>query len=227
MEILQKRPYEELARCFPSDMDQIIADGKLYSDCLVPDTPYLHFLDSTSSESVVSEAKRIGILSESTHRTIVALQIAEVEHFKSKTEVMYELELKNDVEPISTPSKALQPGVIGYFMNRFMITFSLKETNKDSRSCRVEHDTVAEVRPMVDADWLYLARLAKGQIVETPQGAEEANACSDYAKLSAQRALLSLKPVPVAARRGLPVLVDPEGLLLSIPVSCSFAPSLC
>lgn len=82
---------------------------------------------------------------------------------------------------------------------------------------------------MIDADWLYLAELSKCRDVEDFQdqrlildmkmGKEtaRADACSEYKRLSAQRALLSLKSIPVAARRGLPVLVNSQGILLSIP----------
>jgi hypothetical protein len=38
-------------------------------------------------------------------------------------------------------------------------------------------------------------------------------------ELSAQKALEVLKSIPVAARRSLPVLVNHQGLLLSIPVT--------
>jgi tRNA(Ile)-lysidine synthase len=52
---------------------------------------------------------------------------------------------------------------------------------------------------------------------------EKISQCLEYARLSAQRALFSLKSIPVAARGGLPVLVNPQGLLLSIPVSGPFS----
>ncbi|GJX15114.1 hypothetical protein Tco_0206872 [Tanacetum coccineum] len=46
----------------------------------------------------------------------------------------------------------------------------------------------------------------------------ENSLCSDYVRVLAQKALLSLKSIPVAARRSLPVLVNPEGQVISIPL---------
>ncbi|KAK9947679.1 hypothetical protein M0R45_003292 [Rubus argutus] len=86
-----------------------------------------------------------------------------------------------------------------------------------------------EVRNMSEQDWLYLANLSKSHTSENLQEQsntldskvekrkEETYTCLDYARLSAQRALQSLKTIPAAARRGLPVLVNSQGLLLSIP----------
>ncbi|XP_059638126.1 uncharacterized protein LOC132280040 [Cornus florida] len=256
MELFHEHSYEVQKRFNPTEVEQIIAHEKSYSDCLVPDASDVQFLDVTSSESVLLEAKRINILSDSTHRIILSLQRDEIEHFRSKTEVKSDYKLKNEVEATRTSlSKAvLPPGHIGYFMNRFLVmwklreniindTSSLNEANFDQdlgaespnfccRSCPVSHDMVAEVRYMIDADWLYLSKLSKCQNVESTQeqgvllaekmeqATEKLNACSDYVKLSAQGALDSLKSIPVAARRGLPVLVNPQGLLLSIPSIC-------
>lgn len=98
-------------------------------------------------------------------------------------------------------------------------------------SCLVGHDQVARVRCMVDADWLYLATLSKREdsssvheeelslSVESQQVMSNINLCSACTKKSAERALLLLKSIPVAARRALPVLVNVDGVLLSIPVS--------
>ncbi|GKC20088.1 putative tRNA(Ile)-lysidine synthetase, partial [Tanacetum coccineum] len=51
---------------------------------------------------------------------------------------------------------------------------------------------------------------------------EKNSLCSDYVRVLAKKGLLSLKFIPVAARRSLPVLVNPEGQVISIP-SVSFS----
>ncbi|KAK1384341.1 hypothetical protein POM88_022076 [Heracleum sosnowskyi] len=76
---------------------------------------------------------------------------------------------------------------------------------------------------------LYLAELFKCHDVkdfldkqllemEMCKETESVDTCSECERSSAERALLSLKSITVAARRDLPVLVHPQGLLLSIPV---------
>ncbi|KAF5945740.1 hypothetical protein HYC85_015968 [Camellia sinensis] len=217
------------------EIEQIIADGKPYLDHLVPDASNVLFLDGTSSESVLVEARRINILSESTYRNILSLRRDETKKFRSKTEDVSNCELMHKVETLGSnlSSPTLQPGYIGYFMNRFLVKWELIEKiSRDGyrcESCLVGHDKVAEVHHMVDADWLYLAKLSECHHMENSevqrvlsvekleQVTGKINVCSDYAQISAQNALRLLKSIPVAARRGLPVLVNPQGQLLSIP----------
>ncbi|KAK9269171.1 hypothetical protein L1049_000940 [Liquidambar formosana] len=253
-ELFFTHSYGGQKQCITTELKQIIADGKSYSDHLVPDAADVHFLDVTS-ESLLNEAQKLSILSESTHRNIILLQSEETKHFRSQIEVTSDCELNHEVESVSTSlSEPFQPGKICYFMKRFLVTWklnkeiagdtlSIEETNCDwdlggesrhdyCRFCVINHDMVAEVRHMIDADWMYLAKLSKCQKSEilqeqrvlvaqrTEQLTERTNFCSDYVRLSAQRALLSLKSIPVAARRSLPVLVNRQGLLLSIPSIC-------
>ncbi|CAK9170686.1 unnamed protein product [Ilex paraguariensis] len=251
MEIFHKHSYEGQNCSIPSEVEQIAAEGKSYADRLIPDPSDVHFLDVTSSEYVLVEAKRRNILSGPTYRNIILLQRDESRHFKSKIEVMSDYKAKNVIESASAVvSKGLHPGKFGYFMDRFMVSWKLGKKNYCDAlsadevdcdlglkvecqqdccgSCVVGCDVVAEVRHMIDADWLYLAELSKCQHVESKrqgvllsskpgQATGKISSCSNYVKLSAQKALLSLKTIPVAARRGLPVLVDPHALLLSIP----------
>ena len=254
MELFYRHCYETHKHYIPSEVEQIIVDGKANSDNLVPDASDVQFLDVASSESILVEAKRRNILSESTYSNILSLQEDETKHFKSKTKTISDHDLKmRGVHTVSTSlSLPLQPGQICYFMNRFLVSWNLSNKisgdkspveeascNRDlagkslhhyCRHCMVGHDMVAEVRHMVDADWLYLAKLSKHQNLENceketvilasamEQITEKTILCSDYARLSAERALQSLKSIPVAARRSLPVLINSHGRLLSIPV---------
>ncbi|KAG6723443.1 hypothetical protein I3842_03G207500 [Carya illinoinensis] len=239
----------EEGNCTLSELEQIIADAKLYSDGLVLNESDVHFLRVTS-ESVLSEATRLGILSESTYRNILLLQREETKRFKCKTELSSDSEAKPDFKSINPwRSEPLQSGYGCYFMNRFFITWKLNDEIVGSyieegqcnldliaegwkchcRSCVVGHDMVFEVRHLIESDWLYLAKLSKclstsekfqQQVFldnELEQIPGETNQCLDYARSSAQRALLSLKSIPIAARASLPVLVNPQGLLQSIP----------
>lgn len=236
--------------------EQIIVDAKSYSDHLVPDASEALLL-GTTSDSVLTEAKRLNILSEFTYRNILLLKRDEIKHFKFNTKVTSDSQSTHEVEYINTStSKPLQPGQACYLMSRFLVTWKLsKETANRAfpeeftcdwdcgggsqkgrcSSCIFGDEMVAEVRHMIESDWLYLSKLSKCASLEifqqervlldskTEQILEKTKLCSDYVTLSAQRALLSLKSVPVAARRSLPVLVNSHGELLSIPVSYSVA----
>lgn len=221
-----------------NDIEQIIAGSKSCLDRLVPDASKVHFLDITS-ESVFDEARRLDMLSESTYENILQLQSEEVKHFRSKKKAS-EFESKHKVKSISMYSEPLHPGQICSLMNRFFVQWKIPEEadcehglgreswRRHFRSCVVGDDIVAQVRHMGESDWLYLADLVKSP-TSLPQqqklpldSGDGTSLCLDCARNSAQRALRILKSIPAAARRGLPVLVNSQGLLLSIPVTKIF-----
>lgn len=242
----------EQRHCVP-DVEQIIVDAKFYSNHLIQDASDKLLLLSMTSDSVLTEAKRFNILSESTYKNILLLQREEIKRFKLDTEVTSDNRSVHVVERVSIyPSIRLQPGQVCYFMNRFFVTWKLSKEigssafprevhcvgglgedswNEYCCSCLVGDEMVADVRHMIESDWLYLAKLSKGLssgnlplervLVDekTGQKVEKTNLCADYGRLSAKSAILSLKSIPVAARRSLPVLVSSHGRLLSIPVS--------
>ncbi|XP_016506151.1 uncharacterized protein LOC107823950 isoform X1 [Nicotiana tabacum] len=231
-----------------NEVKQIVANGRSYSDQFPQSTLAMQFLDLTSSDSILAEAKREGILSESTYKSIISLQREESNNFVSKTNIVLENKVEHKVEyAASAPSKVLRPEKVGYFMNRFIVKWNLSKQNactsfstnnsnqfQDFReewnfcnSCVVGYDRLASVRYMVDADWLYLATLSKREdscsvheelsLSVESRVMSNINLCSACTKKSAERALLLLKSIPVAARRALPVLVNVDGVLLSIP----------
>nr|GME03084.1 tRNA(ile)-lysidine synthase, chloroplastic [Ipomoea batatas] len=231
----------EVQNCYLSDVEQIITEAKLYADQFSQDGLGVQYLDLRPSDSLLVEAKRQGVISESTYWSIVSLQEKESENFRSQSDTILDFQFENEEPANDVTSRVLYEGKTGYFMNRFLVKwnlnkkmscnlFSTKDTdlsgmeNWNSCSSRViGHDLLVEVRHMVDADWLYLAKLAESQnerLVPFPSGVDRKTgriSCSDYVKQSAERALLTLKSIPVAARRTLPVLVNSDGLLLSIP----------
>ncbi|KAK8550263.1 hypothetical protein V6N13_118781 [Hibiscus sabdariffa] len=233
---------EEKRHCFSNELEQIIANGKSYSNKLVPDASQAQFLDM-GCESVLDEAWRLDIITESTYRNINLLQREEVKHFKPKTdEVASRCESKQESEHVNLfLNEPLLPGQTCYFMNRFIISWKLSKKNdsnvfpqeshslsylgresQHSHCCCVNRDDmVAKVRTMIDADWLYLAELSKRPHLDNLESTRlpltDKIACSDYSRLSANLALKSLKSIPVAARKSIPVLVNDHGQILSIP----------
>ncbi|KAK6944970.1 tRNA(Ile)-lysidine/2-thiocytidine synthase, N-terminal [Dillenia turbinata] len=249
MDFFKKISYEGEKHLIQSEVEHITVDIKSYSHAFVPDSSDVHFLDLTPSESVLDEAKRVGILSESSFRSILLLQREEMEHFRLKTESGEEL--KHGVKFASTLSDSLLPWQIGYFMNRFLMkwepfkrisenafatetaSLSTRNVEEDSQNsccgfCEGCDHTVAIVRCMIDADWINLVKLSNCQKFEDFQDefvlsphemkhVEGKTRLFDYLRSSARGAVIYLKSIPVSARRALPVLVNPQGHLLSIP----------
>ncbi|KAI3711610.1 hypothetical protein L1987_70149 [Smallanthus sonchifolius] len=188
------------------ELSQIIENGKSYSNKMVLNMSNVHFLNLMSStESILTEAKRVKILSEPTFTSIFSLYKTEFEKFQVKTETLSDLKSKKVIESVKV--KELGHGQIGHFMDRFLVSWEFVGAN-DGCSCGSGQDSVLEVRHMVDADWLYLSDLTKSDNLE------------NFQLEQAKRSLLLLKSIPVAARRSLPVLVNPEGRVVSIPSVC-------
>ncbi|GMH13681.1 hypothetical protein Nepgr_015522 [Nepenthes gracilis] len=249
MELLSQYSDVGHQRCISEEVEEIIMEGKSYKDRLIPDASDVQFLDAVSSDSVLDEAKRLSILSDSTYRSIIEMKRLETRCFKENAEVFLDSEENHSLKTVNPSSGYLfQCGQSCYFMNRFLITWRSSENNSGHKTKFVEDDVewndgskschsncnnghimVANIRHMIEDDWLYLAKLSQCQDSSqfqyqsvvigngTAQPKWRSKLCADYASLSAGRALLSLKSVPVAARRSLPVLVSQQGMLLSIP----------
>lgn len=244
MEVFETRSYGQQEHRVATELEKIIEDGKSYANHLFPDASDVHFLD-VNPESVLTEAKRLNMISESTYGSIRVLQEQETDRFRSKTGVTSDCASEHEVEIATDLGKSLQPGQCCYFMDRFVLTWKLNDKiDRDAFSdlseegqscccsnCVVDCDKVPEVRHMIESDWLYLAKLSKYPLSKNfpeygvmsangnKQVMEKTAPCLDYASISAKKALLLLKSIPVAARRSLPVLINQQGQLLSIPVS--------
>ncbi|KAG5577958.1 hypothetical protein H5410_058092 [Solanum commersonii] len=249
LELLNPYSTEGYNSTISKEVEQIVANGRSYSDQCPQSMLGVQFLNLTSSDSVLAEAKREGILSESTYKSIISLRREESNNFKSKTNSALKNKVEHKVEyTASAPSEVLHPEKVGYFMNRFIVKWYLCKQNAYTsyfminsnqlqdfgeeicnfcNSCVLGHDQMVRVRYMIDADWLYLATLSKREdrsIVHEERSLSvesrvmsNINLCSACTKKSAERALLLVKSIPVAARRALPVLVNVDGVLLSIP----------
>ncbi|XP_074280976.1 uncharacterized protein LOC141605940 isoform X2 [Silene latifolia] len=208
-----------------SDMEDIITKQKSKTKYLVSDPSDVHFLNSPASFSVLSEAKKLKMLCDSTFESIAELQIKEKQIFKSKKEVFCEQEFQNGTNSPPPSREPFQPGESCYFMNRFFLTWTLdhKGHSCDFNNGEKGPDQLAYIRHMIDEDWLYLANLSKAH--KSDNGVEKL--CHSHARSSAEQALRILKPIPAAARRGLPVIVSKDSTLLSIPsVGFSSCPSV-
>ncbi|XP_027358151.1 uncharacterized protein LOC113867208 isoform X2 [Abrus precatorius] len=245
MEFFEPCSYGQHEYWVANELGKVIEDEKSYANNLALDASDIHFLD-VNPELVLTEAKRLNIISESTYNSILVLQKQETTRFRSKTEAISESASKHGVETVTSSGKSLQPGEFCYFMDRFI--FSWKLNNKIDRdaipdlvdydmdlssfyctSCIGNHNEVPEVRHMIESDWLYLAELSKYPLSKsfpqhrvismnrTNQMMEKTDSCLHYASASAKKALWLLKSIPVAARRSLPVLINQQGQLLSIP----------
>ncbi|CAA7045775.1 unnamed protein product [Microthlaspi erraticum] len=199
------------------ELRRITSDAKSFSDNAAVD---VQFLDA-ASESVLSKAKELNLLSESTYETIALLQRDESNRFITKPEdKSVDESVAHEINNIASSSDEvhLAPGKDLYFMNRFLIRWNLSKNEcEEARhgNCQVRRATTMEVRHMVESDWLYLAELSKSS------NRNHSAASSSY------KALKSLKHIPAAARRSFPVLVDHSGLLLSVPaIGFSYCPCL-
>ncbi|KAL7106504.1 hypothetical protein ACP275_07G117400 [Erythranthe tilingii] len=218
--------------CFPtSDLEQIVKESEAYLDRFTSDAPF----SDIATESVLIEAKKLGILSHSTYESIVTLQQEESDDFKSKAVSKFAskdgIPSSNDAAAAALNNFVIMPGQVGYFMDRFVVDWKTRCDGEGdcffSSSC---DERGAEVRHMVDADWLYLSDLSKKNKANVGPPEEnnhqDDDKCSSssnyYGILSASRAIECLKCIPVAARRSMPVLVNAQGLVLSIP-SIGFA----
>jgi len=146
------------------------------------------------------------------------LQRNETKNFRSKNEELSDCELKNEVKSVGPASKVFKPGQIGYFMDRFLVKWELTE--------KIALDTHSLAEAASDLNFEGERKGAHIEISEKQrvffvqkmeQVNGKTNTCAEYAQISAQRALMLLKTIPVAARRSLPVLANSQGQLLCIP----------
>nr|GEU64806.1 lysidine-tRNA(Ile) synthetase [Tanacetum cinerariifolium] len=131
-----------------SELDQIIENERLYTNKIVLNTSDVPFLN-TSCDSILTEAKRVNIISEPTFTNICSLHKPEHENFKLKTEIMPDHESRKLVESVG--AKELLHGKIGNFKERFLVPWEFIDGNDGSCCCGLSQDSVLEVRHMADA----------------------------------------------------------------------------
>ncbi|EPS66935.1 hypothetical protein M569_07840, partial [Genlisea aurea] len=194
------------------ESEQIIAESNGNLDRSTPDDTRLSFEFSESGESVLRKSLMLGILSASTHEAVISIQKEETESFKSRNGETGEDNKRKHLDPEKKPL-LLRGGEAGlYWMNRFAVEWKCSKKYRCC-DCLVSNDVVDVIlREMRDVDWIYVYDLAEKR--EKKNGIAEAEA----AVISAERAAVQrLKSIPVCVRRCMPVLVDEDGVLLSIP----------
>lgn len=225
----------------PSEIAQIIKEAALYSNESAAEVLNISFLNAKCSMDVLSEAKKLDIISESTLKSISLLSVEEHEKFITTTEAQDNQESMHEMNFSGASSITIRRGEACHFMNRFLITWnSAEDAIKSDRDqdhlcefCLGDRETILHVRHLVDADWLFLAEVCRIRAVGECQCNSDVFTCkpnenemekpkySTYMQLSAAKALQALKSIPVSARRALPALVNSQGLLLGVPV-CAY-----
>uniref|UniRef100_A0A7N0ZTH2 tRNA(Ile)-lysidine synthetase n=1 Tax=Kalanchoe fedtschenkoi TaxID=63787 RepID=A0A7N0ZTH2_KALFE len=233
LESVCEHSYEHMKPKGADELEKIVSDVKLSSSHSALDAADVRFLN-VPSDRILLEAQRLNILSEATVNSILLLQKHETDNFKCKPESASDVELKQEGEPGSPfdPEQVLS-GKVYYFMKRFLVRFERSKliSSDPKHECPCAswgHDMAIYLRHMIDGDWLHLAKLSKccgGEESELQVGSGSLDAADKstemanlrYARLSARSALIRLKKIPVAARRGLPVLIDSQERLLAVP----------
>lgn len=234
---------EEQRSLLPSELHQIVSDAKFYSDQFILQAPDVELLHAKSSKTILTEARKLNLISDLTLQNICLLQEAEYEKFSSKEQVQTDYNLTHKIKCVSPPSISIRANQSCFFMDRFSITWKVQGHGERDRNfwkgrqehscqfCMVKQETTLEIRPMVEKDWLFLADISKKlasehghdnaaiSVFNIKRDGEQEVKNSRFVQLSAKRAFKTLKSIPMPARKGLPVLVTSEGLLLSIPVS--------
>ncbi|WVZ15626.1 hypothetical protein V8G54_013192 [Vigna mungo] len=181
MEFFKSLSHGPEVHCVANELEKIIEDVHSFANHFLPDSSDVHFLD-VNPTLILTEAKMLNIISESTYNNILALQKQETAYFRSTTETISDSASKHGVETVAPFRKSLQPGQFYYFMNRFILSWSLKnkidedelsglvdyemDLSEEARSfcctcCVVGHNKALEVRQMIESDWLYMAELSK------------------------------------------------------------------
>ncbi|KAI4363728.1 hypothetical protein MLD38_019907 [Melastoma candidum] len=227
---------EELFR----ESKEIVSKSIEKSRSIISSRTEVDFMDA-SSESILCEARRLHLISESTLKFISSLQQEERDLFKPKSEKI-PYDHSQETNGI-TGSEYIKPGQTVLFMNRFLIEWELskyfacngqgivdEDAGKLCIFCASGHEMTAKVRPMMECDWLYLAELTDPCPREVSQDFSVSiesgtvlaieSLHNGHVRSCARMTLQALKSIPVAARRSLPVLVNLEGVLLSIPSLC-------
>lgn len=231
---------------FVREATEIITNAKSYTHNMISASavPFLHV---KSFINVLEEAKKLNLISESTLKSIVSLQAEETKLFHTQAEVKHDENVQQKIRSPFISAIPLCSRQTCHFMHRFIVSWNfvgMTSTTQDRyssgsgsltwnakgvqssvcESCTsMQKEFVASVRLMVDADWLYLANLVHiktyKEYNENPVSLP-VHICTvhEHTYISARNALKILKSIPLAARRALPVLVDSDGLLLSIPV---------
>ncbi|KAF3783865.1 tRNA(Ile)-lysidine synthase [Nymphaea thermarum] len=235
--------------CPFNEVGEIVEAAKSVHGYVVENVLYADLLQASCPGSFLGEARKLNLLSELTVERVGSMQHEESQRFISDAKSKTQFEIKHERKYVAALlGQPLCAGEQTYFMYRFLVTWKLcdlvaeneflsevskNDLNQCSLTCdcnlHAVKDEALGVRSMEDTDWMYLSNLTRTNFLKEYQNQKNPSppplkkvvqgTCYDYTVWSARRALQTLQSIPVSARRGLPVLVDSQGLLLSIPVS--------
>lgn len=169
-----------------SELESIVSEAKANAESIVQQRVDLPFLHVSCSESIISEAMKLNLLSESSCHIIDLLQKEEAKYFYSYTKIERNNSTCRTYSSSSSVREPLHYGHFCYFLDRFLVQWKISETVLNKRSpievndfnwdsndqtkiclcnCGVVNDhKMAVVRLMIDDDWMQLSELSKGHI---------------------------------------------------------------
>jgi len=87
MKFFESLSYGQEVHCAANELEKIIEDHHSFANHFVPDSSDVHFLD-VNPTLILTKAKMLNIISESTYNNILALQKQETAYFRSTTETI-------------------------------------------------------------------------------------------------------------------------------------------
>ncbi|KAF3333185.1 tRNA(Ile)-lysidine synthase [Carex littledalei] len=210
-----------------TETGDIIRELNLRSNLLVHEKSSVPFVNAKSPVDILNEAKKLNLINDFTLKELSLLQQEEQNRFSSSKEAKTSKNELHERTSEGALSVHLEPGHACYFMNRFLVTYGVnystlnKNVDHHCQFCQASGERKVAIRHMVDADWLFLARVSRSHYIEKGVDPGTFNKSevefSDYMVLSAAKALEALRFIPASARRALPVVVNNQDLILSVP----------
>lgn len=213
-----------------TETGDIISELNLRSNLLIHEKSSVPFVNAKSPTDILNEAKKINLIGDFTLKELSLLQLEEQNRFSSSKEAKTGKGELHERTSEGALSMHFEPGHACHFMSRFLITYGVyystsnKNVDHHCQFCQTSSEKEVTIRHMVDADWLFLGRVYRSHYIE--KGVDPGTSCnksevefSDYMVLSAAKALEALRFIPASARRALPVVVNNQDLILSMPVS--------
>ncbi|KAJ4781910.1 tRNA(Ile)-lysidine synthase [Rhynchospora pubera] len=211
-----------------TEVRDIIREQHLCSNILIGDKAKVPFLNAKNPTDILTEAKKLNLVGDFTLRNLSFLELDEQKRFCSSKDASNDSSVLHRRNFKGALRVHLKPGQACHFLGRFLVTYGANDTaiNRNAshfcQFCEASAEREVIIRHMVDADWLFLRRVSSScNIEKVSMDAGTSNQLefefSDYMVHSAAKALKALRLIPASARRALPVVVDDQDLLLSVP----------
>ncbi|KAJ1690857.1 hypothetical protein LUZ63_015012 [Rhynchospora breviuscula] len=211
-----------------TEVRDILREQHLCSNIVIGDKAKIPFLNAKNPTDILTEAKKLNLVGDFTLRNLTFLDLDEQKRFCSSKETNNDTSVLHRRTFKGALRVHLKPGHACHFLGRFLVTYGANDSaiNRNAshfcQFCEASGEREVTIRHMVDADWLFLRRVSSScNIEKVSMDAGTSNQLefefSDYMVHSAAKALKALRLIPASARRALPVVVDDQDLLLSVP----------